>query len=117
MADSVDIHYSQALTLLTTALSQLAISFALFTAFCLLRNSNKAIYQPRLKYLQPNKNPPELSNSLLGWIAVYSISDYSESHKIGLDAVMFLIIAKFFVRFFLFSLIFCVPLMLIHVFS
>lgn len=116
--------YVELVSLLVTVGYQLAATFGLILAFCLIRPKHKAIYEPRLKYLQKKRKPPALEDSLLAWTKVYNLNDQQEAMKIGIDATLFLSIAKFLYRklfiitgFFAFSMVLTVPLFFVHLFA
>jgi hypothetical protein len=80
-----EVAYTEAVALLTSSVVQLTLSFGLLAAFCYLRTSNKAVYEPRLKFATSDKKPHALQNNLLAWVSVYQIQEVTETEKIGLD--------------------------------
>lgn len=73
------------------------ISAATIIAFNFLRPNNKIIYEPKVKYHVGNKEPPRISDSLLGWLPPLIHTKEPELvDKIGLDAVTFLRFTRMF---------------------
>jgi hypothetical protein len=67
------------------------ISVVTVVAFNVLRPKNKVIYEPKVKYHVGNKEPPRISDSLLGWLPPLIRTKEPELvDKLGLDAVTFL---------------------------
>ncbi|KAG1772177.1 late exocytosis, associated with Golgi transport-domain-containing protein [Suillus occidentalis] len=67
------------------------ISIVTIVAFNVLRPKNKVIYEPKVKYHVGNKQPPRISDSLLGWMPPLIRTKEPELvDKLGLDAVTFL---------------------------
>jgi hypothetical protein len=86
---TTNISYNNTIALLAATGIQIAFSFGLIVAFCLLRTSHKAVYEPKLKYAKFETRPPPLDRSYLGWTSVYSISEATEAEQIGLDGWLF----------------------------
>ncbi|KAG5650817.1 hypothetical protein H0H81_010929 [Sphagnurus paluster] len=67
------------------------ISIVTIFAFNFLRPKNKMVYEPKVKYHESNKLPPEISDTLLGWLPpLVNTRERELLDKIGLDAVAFL---------------------------
>ncbi|KAI0343669.1 DUF221-domain-containing protein [Trametopsis cervina] len=71
---------------LMTIVSAITILF-----FNILRPRNKIVYEPKVKYHEGDKQPPRISDSLLGWISpLLHTKEPVLVDKIGLDAAVFL---------------------------
>lgn len=67
------------------------ISVVTIVVFNVLRPKNKVIYEPKVKYHVGDKQPPRISDSLLGWLPPLIRTKEPELvDKLGLDAVTFL---------------------------
>ncbi|KAG2109235.1 uncharacterized protein F5147DRAFT_753188 [Suillus discolor] len=67
------------------------ISTLTIVVFNVLRPKNKVIYEPKVKYHIGDKQPPRISDSLLGWLPPLIRTKEPELvDKLGLDAVTFL---------------------------
>ncbi|KAG1903283.1 uncharacterized protein F5891DRAFT_1211537 [Suillus fuscotomentosus] len=67
------------------------ISTLTIVIFNVLRPKNKVIYEPKVKYHVGDKQPPRISDSLLGWLPPLIRTKEPELvDKLGLDAVTFL---------------------------
>ncbi|KAG2159151.1 uncharacterized protein EDB93DRAFT_1118427 [Suillus bovinus] len=67
------------------------ISTVTVVVFNVLRPKNKVIYEPKVKYHVGDKQPPRISDSLLGWLPPLIRTKEPELvDKLGLDAVTFL---------------------------
>ncbi|KAI8892568.1 hypothetical protein BC833DRAFT_611308 [Globomyces pollinis-pini] len=104
--------------LITNLFIQLSISSACFVGFSVLRPTNKATYEPKLKYAVERKKPQPLTNTLFGWLkAIFEIEEVETIDKIGLDAVMFLRYVSLGCRFFSYMTLCAIPLTIIHYFA
>lgn len=66
-----------------------------FLAFCLLRPINQIVYAPRLRHSDDKHKPPPLDKSLFAWYKpVFQTAELQYMHIIGMDATVFLRIAR-----------------------
>ncbi|KAI8910795.1 hypothetical protein EDD86DRAFT_274903 [Gorgonomyces haynaldii] len=103
--------------LLTAVGTNLAISAGLFLAFSVIRSRNKIVYEPRIKFSDTKKQPPKLPDDVLSWVTVMTYNDLEQAPKIGVDAVIFLRIARFLAHYFSILAVIAVPHMLINAFA
>ncbi len=52
--------------------------------------SQKAVYEPKIKYHANDKRPPRISDSCCGWITPLHIGEERLNDQVGVDAVIFL---------------------------
>ncbi|KAI9455648.1 hypothetical protein F5148DRAFT_984707 [Russula earlei] len=67
------------------------VSAATIILFNVLRPNNKVVYEPKLKFPDGNKQPPQISSGVFGWISPLIHTKEPELiDKLGLDAATFL---------------------------
>ncbi|KAI8614751.1 hypothetical protein BC830DRAFT_1125945 [Chytriomyces sp. MP71] len=94
----------------TSFMIQLAIAFGCIVAFSVLRPSNEVVYQPRLKFANPDKKPPALEKTPQAWITPVMKEDSSKAvARLGIDAVIFLKFVKFCFALFCFLTLLGIP--------
>ncbi|KAF2262478.1 DUF221-domain-containing protein [Lojkania enalia] len=82
-------------SVLIAVLTSLAITAAIFLAFCLLRPFNTIVYAPRLRHSDEKHRPPVIGKGIFAWSKPVFRTDEDEYvEKIGLDATVFLRVAR-----------------------
>ncbi|KAF2787493.1 DUF221-domain-containing protein [Melanomma pulvis-pyrius CBS 109.77] len=82
-------------SIVIAVLTSLAITTAIFLAFCLLRPFNAIVYAPRLRHTDEKHRPPPLGKGLFAWWnPVFKTHEDEYVEKIGLDATIFLRVAR-----------------------
>lgn len=85
----------------------LALGVAAFLIFCILRPKWSGLYAARKKRADGTAAPPELPNTLFGWIVpLWKVTDQQVLASAGLDAYVFLAFFKFAIKFLAFTLFF-----------
>jgi len=75
--------------------TSLAITAAIFIAFCILRPFNQIVYAPRLRHADEKHRPPPMGKSLFAWWKpVFKTTEMEYMHTMGMDATVFLRIAR-----------------------
>jgi hypothetical protein len=73
----------------------LAITVAIFVAFCILRPFNQIVYAPRLRHADEKHRPPPMGKSLFAWWKpVFKTTEREYIQTIGMDATVFLRVAR-----------------------
>lgn len=75
--------------------TSLAITAAIFLVFCVLRPFNQIVYAPRLRHADEKHRPPPMGKSLFAWWKpVFGTTEREYMHSMGMDATVFLRIAR-----------------------
>ncbi|KAF2712080.1 DUF221-domain-containing protein [Pleomassaria siparia CBS 279.74] len=75
--------------------TSLAITTAVFLAFCVFRPFNAIVYAPRLRHTDEKHRPPAMGKSIFAWYKpVFHTHEDDYVEKIGLDATIFLRVAR-----------------------
>lgn len=75
--------------------TSLSITAAIFVAFCVLRPFNQIVYAPRLRHADEKHRPPPMDKSLFAWYKpVFRTTEEQLMHIVGMDAVVFLRVAR-----------------------
>ncbi|KAJ4305113.1 hypothetical protein N0V90_000643 [Kalmusia sp. IMI 367209] len=75
--------------------TSLCITAAIFLAFCILRPWNEIVYAPRLRHADEKHKPPPMDKSLFAWFRpVFKTNEQEYMYTIGMDATIFLRIAR-----------------------
>ncbi|KAF2687033.1 DUF221-domain-containing protein [Lentithecium fluviatile CBS 122367] len=75
--------------------TSLCITAAIFLAFCILRPFNQIVYAPRLRHADEKHRPPPMDKSLFAWWKpVFKTTEQEYMHSMGMDATVFLRIAR-----------------------
>ncbi|KAF2735037.1 DUF221-domain-containing protein [Polyplosphaeria fusca] len=76
-------------------LTALGITLAIFAIFLILRPFNTIVYAPRLRHADEKHKPPPLGKGLFAWVhPVFKTNEFDYVDKIGMDATVFLRIAR-----------------------
>ncbi|KAF2107888.1 hypothetical protein BDV96DRAFT_616650 [Lophiotrema nucula] len=76
-------------------LTSLAITGAVFLLFCLLRPFNTIVYAPRVRHADEKHKPPPIGKGIFAWAKpVFRTNEDQYVEKIGLDATVFLRVAR-----------------------
>ncbi|CAI6340245.1 unnamed protein product [Periconia digitata] len=82
-------------SIIAAAGTSLAVMAVVFLAFCILRPWNQVVYAPRLRHADDKHKPPPMDKSLFAWYKpVFKTAEEQYMHIIGLDATVFLRIAR-----------------------
>ncbi|KAF1959527.1 DUF221-domain-containing protein [Byssothecium circinans] len=75
--------------------TSLAITAAVFLAFCILRPWNQIVYAPRLRHADEKHRPPPMDKSLFAWYKpVFKTAEEQYIQSIGMDATVFLRVGR-----------------------
>lgn len=73
----------------------MAVTAVVFLAFCILRPFNQIVYAPKLRHADEKHRPPPMGKSLWAWYnPVFKTNEPEYVEKIGMDATVFLRVAR-----------------------
>ncbi|PVI07391.1 DUF221-domain-containing protein [Periconia macrospinosa] len=81
--------------IIAALVTSLSVMGVVFLVFCILRPFNQIVYAPRLRHADDKHRPPPMDKSLFAWYKpVFKTAEEQYMHIIGLDATIFLRIAR-----------------------